>query len=43
MKYEALGDLGLMVESGMKSIAFDLKDGYHAVNLAKESRKYVCF
>ena len=43
MKYEALRDLGLMCEAGMKSVAFDLKDGYHAINLAPEIRKYVCF
>ena len=43
MKYEALCDLGLMCEVGIKSIAFDLKDSYHAINLAPEILKYVCF
>lgn len=43
MKYEALYDLGLMCEAGMKSLAFDLKGGYHTINLAPEIRKYVCF
>jgi hypothetical protein len=43
VKYETLRDLSLMFEPGMKSIAFDLKSGYHAILLAPEIRKYFCF
>lgn len=43
VKYETLRDLGLMLEKDMQCISFDLKSGYHAVNLAEESRCYFCF
>lgn len=43
LKYETLKDIGLCREAGMKSLAFDLQSGYHAISLAPEIRKYFCF
>ena len=43
MQYKALCDLGLMCETSMKSMAFDLDFGYHAINLAPEIHNYICF
>ena len=43
VKYDTLRDVSLMFEDGMKSVAFDLQSGYHAISLAEETRKYFCF
>ena len=43
LKYETLRDVRLMLSEGCKSVAFDLKSGYHAISIEPESRKYFCF
>ena len=43
MKYETLKRLRFLSRPGDWAISFDLSDGFHAINVAEEDRKYLTF